>query len=156
MGRIHIPIGLVERVMEDQKLWKASHTRVLTEHNQKVQVLSPYTFFVSNSPDKVEASYRRIHALENTKSVNVTETTLEKERELVLNELQPYIPLGLAFNQLTDYIEAVHAMVYHSGYTTDSVDEVKGAELIREIATTIHQKALSWELLPEEQRCLPW
>lgn len=138
-----------------RRLWRIYHTR----YDEKLggRIGSPFDYIASEQTQaQVERMYRLLHGLKDDEEVHLCTTTLEDERNMVLRELQPCIPLGLAFHALRGYIDAIHQVTYFMNPEgSDSLDEVKAAELIREIATTIHQRALSWELLPEEQRMLP-
>lgn len=141
--------------MSKRCLWRIYHSK----YNEKMggRIGSPFDYIASDqTQQQVEQMYRRLHDLKDDVEVHLCTTTLEDERNMVLRELQPYIPLGLAMHALRQYIDAIHQVTYFMNPEgCDSLDEVKAAELIREIATTIHQTALSWEILPEEQRMLP-
>lgn len=99
--------------------------------------------------DKVIRSSLACHGVK-PEEVRVTTTSLEEEMGAVFTELQPYIPLGMAFAAMRNAIEAIHAVCY--GQT---ITEVHAASLIKHLADEIHRRAEEFDKLPLHLRELP-
>ena len=138
------------------KLYQVRHSTLTYIGDTPIHVASHNEFVIADSLETAKTRYGKSHDLAHDQKVFARETTLESVKDSVLDNLQPYIPLGVAFAPLLDYIKAVHVCTYYSDEDGPWVPtEAEAARLILDVTTQIHKAASSWENLPEEQRRLP-